>query len=261
MTMESVLNFREMGGLPTVDGGTIRHGRLFRSGHWSQPTDGDLAKLAEYDLAAVIDFRADIDREGDGGPDRLPDGPDYLQMPMSDVDAVGEGLRETLMSGDQALIDERFGNGRADELASEFVTNLAMMEQHQETFGRFLRTVADVTARDRALMWHCSAGKDRAGWASTLVGMALGVEEDALVEHYEASNIHRPVEDRLAYYAERGIDAEIMRPFLMVHGDYLRNGLQVVDATWGSREAYLDEALGFGPEAVAQLRERLIVTS
>lgn len=261
MTMESVQNFREMGGLPTVDGGTVRQGRLFRSGHWSKATDGDIATLASHNLAAVIDFRADIDRVGDGGPDLLPDGPEYIQMPMADVDSVGEDLRSTLLSGDQSLVEERFGNGRAEELASQFVTNLAMNEHHQEVFGRFLSSVAEATAQDRAVMWHCSAGKDRAGWASTLVGMALGVEEDALVEHYEASNIHRPVEGRLAYYAERGLDVEIMRPFLMVHGDYLRNGLQKVDETWGSRETYLSDALGFGPEAVAQLREKLVVSA
>lgn len=258
MTFESVQNFREMGGLPTASGGSVRSGRLFRSGHWSQATDGDVATLASYQLAAVVDFRTDLDREGDGGPDRIPAGPEYIKLPMTDVDGIGKELRSTLMSGDQALIDERFGNGRASELASQFVMKLALGEAEQQVYRSFLQTVAVAISEDRPVLWHCSAGKDRAGWASTLVGMALGVADDALVEHYLASNIHRPVEGRLAYYAERGVDVEIMRPFLMVHEQYLRDGLAAVDAGWSSRETYLTDAVGFNADQIDLLRERLI---
>lgn len=259
MTFESVQNFREMGGLPVTGDGTVRPGRLFRSGHWSQATEQDVATLASYDLAAVIDFRAEVDRDADGGPDRLPDEPEYVQLPMVDVDGVGNELRTTLMSGDQELLHERFGNGRAEQLASEFVTKMALGRPQQQVFARFLQTVLTATDQDRPVLWHCSAGKDRAGWASTLIGMALGVPDDALAEHYVASNIHRPVEGRLAYYAERGVDASIMRPFLMVHERYLRDGLAAVDDGWQSRAHYLEDALGLGRDQVTLLRERLVV--
>jgi protein-tyrosine phosphatase len=256
---EGVVNFREMGGLPAA-GGTIRPGRLFRSGHWSQATEDDVTKLAGYELATIVDFRTDVDRQGDGGPNRIPPGPDYLQLEMVDVDDEGDGklLRTTLMSGDQALIEERFGGGKADQLAARFVTDLALKPHKQHVFSRFLKVVVDAATQDRPVLWHCSAGKDRAGWAATLVGMALGVDDDALIEHYTASNIHRPVEARLAYYAKRGVDAEAVRPFLTVDEKYLRAGLAAVDERWPSREAYLDQALGLDRSQQAALRAALI---
>lgn len=245
-----------MGGLPAA-GGTVRPGRLFRSGHWSQASDDDVATLSDYGLAAIVDFRTDLDRKGDGGPNRVPAGPEHLQLEMIDVGGHGEMLRSTLMSRNQALVEERFGNGKADALAAEFVIDLALDEQKQQVYKRFLTVVSE--AGNRPVMWHCSAGKDRAGWAATLLAMALGVPDDAIVEHYLASNIHRPVESRLAHYAKLGIDAEAVRPFLMVHEKYLRAGLAAVDQRWPNREAYLDEALGFGPAQVEALRAELIV--
>jgi protein-tyrosine phosphatase len=257
---DGVVNFREMGGLP-ADGGTVKPGLLYRSGHWSQATDGDVMALADYDLAAVVDFRADIDRQGDGGPNRIPAGgwnTSYHQLPMADTGGNGEMLRTTLMSGDQALIEERFGGGRADELATRFVLDLALDEANQRVFARFIDVVEAAVTDGRPVLWHCSAGKDRAGWAATVLGMALGVPDEALIDHYEASNIHRPVASRLAYYAERGVDAEAVRPFLMVHGRYLRNGLAAIDERWADRGDYLDQALGLGPDRIAGLRTALI---
>ncbi|MGB5755461.1 MAG: tyrosine-protein phosphatase, partial [Acidimicrobiales bacterium] len=224
--------------------------------HWSQASDRDVAALADHDLAAIVDFRTEIDRRGDGGEDRIPDGPDYLQLEMIDTGGNGAMLRTTLMSGDQSLIEERFGGGRAEELAGRFVTDMALDPTKQQIFSRFLQVIVDVAGRP--VLWHCSAGKDRAGWAATILGMALGVPDDALVEHYLASNVHRPVESRLAHYAARGIDAEVVRPFLMVHERFLRAGLAAVDAGWPTREAYLEHALGLDPADGERLRQLLI---
>ncbi len=253
---DAVLNFREMGGLPAADGTRIRSGLLYRSGHWSQATDADRDTLAGYGLATVIDFRTEVDRRGDGGDNRLPPGPDYLRLEMIDSSGRGHEIRSILMSGDQAVIQERFGDGRAEVLATEGVVQMALEPEKQEVFARFLDVVADGSRRP--LLFHCSAGKDRAGWAATLIGMALGVPDEALLDHYEASNAHRPVEQRIAHYAERGIDVRPMMAFLKVDASYQRAGLAAIDERWSSRESYLAEALGFGPDRVDRLRAELL---
>lgn len=253
---EEVLNFREMGGLPAADGARVRRGLLYRSGHWSQATDADVETLAGYGLASIVDFRTEIDRRGDGGPNRIPQGPDYLEMEMIDSSGRGHEIRSVLMSGDQALIEQRFGGGQAEAFATEGVIEMAIDAEKQAVFARFLDLVADETRRP--VLWHCSAGKDRAGWAATLVGLALGVPDDALIEHYVASNTHRPVEQRLAHYAERGVDASVLRPFLRVDASYQAAGLAAIDERWPSRQAYLTDALGFGPERVERLRADLL---
>ncbi len=253
---ETVLNFREMGGLPAA-GGRVRPGVLFRSGHWSQASDADVATLAGLGLATIVDFRADVDRRGDGGENRIPEGPDYLRMEMTDTSGRGHEIRSVLMSGDQQVIDERFGDGRAEGLARDGVVQMALEREKQDVFARFLDVVA--APERRPLLWHCSAGKDRAGWAATLVGIALGVPDDALVEHYLESNVHRPFEQRVAHYAAKGLDVTPMVPFMRVDETYIRAGFDAIDERWPSREAYLADTLGFGPDRVAALRADLIV--
>lgn len=257
MAFEAIQNLREMGGLPVAGGGRIRSGQLFRSGHLSTATDADLERLSGLGLTTIIDFRTEVDHRGDGGPDRVPDGIDHIHLEVVD-DGENAGLiRETLLSGDADRINDTFGGGRGEEIARGFVEALALEPAKQQVFARFLATVADLDRRP--VLWHCSAGKDRAGWAATMLGMALGADDETLVAHYLESNVHRPPEQRIAFYRERfGIDVSVATPLLMVQEDYLRTGLAAIDAGWSSREAYLAEALGFGPEQVKQLRNDLV---
>lgn len=253
--LEGVLNFRELGGLAAA-GGTVRHGRLFRSGHLASATDADLAALESLGVATVVDFRLPTDRKGDGGEDRLPEGVEMVSLPMPDPGGLGVEMREILMSGDKARIEARYGDGRAHALATEGAVAQAMAPERQAVYAAFLDRVANT---DEPLLFHCSAGKDRAGWAATLLGLALGVSDDDLVEHYLLSNVHRPPAQRQAYYESRGVDVTAIMPFLGVHEDYVRASLAAVDASYESRELYLLEAVGFGPERVDALRAKLLL--
>lgn len=62
-------NARDLGGLPTMDGRTIRPGLLLRSGELAGITEPDAQTLTEYPLRTVVDFRTDLEREQK--PDRV----------------------------------------------------------------------------------------------------------------------------------------------------------------------------------------------
>jgi len=252
--LEGVLNFRELGGLEGA-GGTIRSGVIFRSGHWSTATDGDLQVLADAGIETIVDLRLDTDRAGDGGDNRVAPDVEVIKMPMVDSSGHSGEIREVLMSGDRELMIERYGDGKAHQMAIDGAVAQAREPEKREVYARFLDHVATTEA---PLLFHCSAGKDRAGWAATVIGMALGVNDDDLVEHYLLSNVHRSPEARRDYYASKGIDVDVVMPFLGVHADYITGALAAVDEDFSSREAYLTEALGFGPERVEQLRAKYL---
>src|SRR5690606_11541917 len=54
--LAGVRNFRDVGGLPTLDGRRVRHGALFRSGHLAHATAADSAFLSALVLHTVFDF-------------------------------------------------------------------------------------------------------------------------------------------------------------------------------------------------------------
>jgi len=255
-TLESISNFREMGGLPAADGATVRRGCLYRSGHLAEASEVDLTTLAGLGIESIVDLRTPADLAGDGGADRIPAGVAHHAIPVVDSSGHNAELRAVMLAGDQARIEELFGNGRAEQLAADGVAVMATEPEKIAVFARVLHHVAD--AAGQPVLWHCSAGKDRAGWSATVIGLALGVADDALVEHYLLSNVHRPIAERLAMYDAKGIDARPILPLIEVREEYLRAGLAAIDAQWPSRAAYLDQAMGFGPDRVAALRRQLL---
>ena len=56
-------NARDLGGLPTMDGRTIRPGLLLRSGELAGITEPDAQTLTKYPLRTVVDFRTALARE------------------------------------------------------------------------------------------------------------------------------------------------------------------------------------------------------
>lgn len=253
--LEGVLNFRELGGLSGA-GGTIRTGQIFRSGHWSSATDNDLEVMLAAQIKSVVDLRLDTDRKGDGGGDRVPLGVEIIEMPMIDSSGHSDDVRRILMSGDRDLMIERYGDGKAHQMAIDGAVAQAREPEKRAVYARFLD---HVLTTDAPTLFHCSAGKDRAGWAATLTAMALGVSDDDLVDHYLLSNVHRPPESRRKHYESLGIDVEVVMPFLGVHADYVQASLASVDEEFATREEYLTSALAFGPDKVDALRAKYLV--
>ena len=69
MKFDGLANFRDVGGLPTIDGTRIAPGRLLRSDNLQTLTDSDVQRLAELGLTDVIDLRSDYEAEREGpGP-------------------------------------------------------------------------------------------------------------------------------------------------------------------------------------------------
>ena len=110
-------------------------------------------------------------------------------------------------------------------------------------------------------LFHCSAGKDRAGWAGTVVLLTLGVDEDQVVEQYLLSN--RAIEQIRERLANDTGDAppkwgNIMRPFLEVRRDYIQASFTAMHEEWGSFDRYLHEGLGITETQRDHLRELML---
>ena len=67
--LEGLANLRDVGGLPTDDGGAIAPGRLLRSDNLQTLTDADQRRLIALGLTDVIDLRSGYETEQEGpGP-------------------------------------------------------------------------------------------------------------------------------------------------------------------------------------------------
>ncbi|MEU6592006.1 tyrosine-protein phosphatase [Streptomyces sp. NPDC046881] len=253
--LTGVRNFRDVGGLPTVDGRRVRHGVLYRSGHLAHATQEDAAFLASLGLHTVFDFRNAADQKLEGPDVELP-GVRNVNLPLSDP-ADGAEFWKMVREGDldqlRAILDD--GKGAARMIASYRKIVVERTAEH----SRVLHALADDSVP--ALM-HCAAGKDRAGISIAVTLLALGVERDAIVADYlESAAGHRRYKVRRSGSADTAYTPEVMElldPLFDARTEYLEAAFASIERTWGDVDTYLAQGLGLSAESRERLRERLL---
>lgn len=253
--LAGVRNFRDVGGLPTVDGRRVRHGLLYRSGHLAHATDEDAAFLDSLGLHTIFDFRnaADIGLEG---PDVELPGVRNLNFPLTDP-AHGAEFWTMVRDGDLDQLRGLLADGKA---ANRMITSYRkIIKERTAEHGRVLHELAEESVP--ALM-HCAAGKDRAGLSIAVALLAVGVERDAIVADYLESNApHRRYKVRRSSSAAQAYSPEVMEllsPLFEARAEYLAAAFETIEETWGDPDTYLEQGLKITPELRERLRERLL---
>lgn len=242
--MESIRNFRPLGGQTTAGGHRVRAGLVFRSGHLADASDADLDALVELGICTVFDFRNNGDLAVEG-PNRLPDGVVQISLPMFDS-ANPSGTRQNFSSLTAAELEERFGDGKAFQWMKEASAQSVGDPGRTAQFGEFVRGLLAPGAIP--VLFNCSAGKDRTGWAASLLLLAVGVPEDQVVDHYLETNRH----------VNASRYGELMRPVATVHEDYFAEQMRVLADTWGNFDQYWTNGLGLDEGHRQALRDLLL---
>ncbi|MEV5736035.1 tyrosine-protein phosphatase [Streptomyces sp. NPDC052292] len=253
--LAGVRNFRDVGGMPTVDGRRVRPGVLFRSGHLAHATEKDAAFLGALGLHTVFDFRNAADRRLEGPDVELP-GVRNVNLPLSDP-ADGAEFWKMVRDGDLDQLRDILADGKA---AARMVASYrTIVTERTAEHSRVLHSLAEDSVP--ALM-HCAAGKDRAGISIAVTLLAVGVERDAIVADYLESNAkHRRYKVRRNGSPDTAYTPEVMEllsPLFDAREEYLQAAFASIDATWGGVEAYFEQGLGLTAGTRERLRERLL---
>ncbi|QGV77559.1 tyrosine-protein phosphatase [Streptomyces ficellus] len=253
--LTGVRNFRDVGGLPTVDGRRVRHGILYRSGHLAHATGTDAAFLAGLGLHTIFDFRNAADQKLEGPDVELP-GVRNVNIPLSDP-ADGAEFWTMVRDGDLDQLRSILADGKG---AARMTASYRMIiKERTAEHSRVLHALAEDSVP--ALM-HCAAGKDRAGLSIAVSLLAVGVERDAIEEDYLKSNDpHRRYKVRRSDTSPAAMSPQVMEllsPLFEARIDYLTAAFTTIEETWGSTERYLTEGLKISPETRERLRERLL---
>ena len=263
---ERIENGRELGGLVMQDGRAVRSGTLVRCGNLSKATDGDIAILKErFDLSDVFDFRFESEAAAD--PDRTMEGVRNTRiptLPQAFIDGFSSGRADTEQVNSEDFTEALAGYAfipQAQELARQLYTAIVMDSTSQKRYGEFLRGVLKA---DGGALWHCSQGKDRAGWGTAFVLAALGASREIIVEDFALSNVYFApfVEALSAKVKEKGggeNELVFIRSMVGVSVENFERTLDLIDARYGSLVCYLDKALGFTPAEQEELREKYLI--
>src|SRR5579871_6510375 len=111
-----------------------------------------------------------------------------------------------------------------------------------------------------ALVFHCTAGKDRTGIRAALLLYALGVPYATIREDYEATNYYRSGDNRRSLQSLAGmhISESVARALMSAKGEYLDATFDALRTQYGSVDRYLEEQLGLDQEKRAMLKAKYL---
>lgn len=258
LRLEGVRNFRDLGGMPAEGGRAIRRGVLFRSGHFGCASAADRQKLDGFG-ARFIDLRQTWEAEIEDA-----DSPLYQGTASSSLPA--EGGR-----GQDASLWTAIRRGQAEQAAAivaeaEAGAEEAMIRLYSADIADdpapYAGFVASLVHGGLPAVVHCSAGKDRTGWAIAVLLTALGTPEAAIVEDYTLSSLPSN-QYVLRTPAGRAVPIDgttknRLDPLMEARPAYLEAAWESVERTWGSRNSYLEHGLGITPPVLTALRTRLL---
>lgn len=255
VALDGAPNFRDFGGYTTRDNQRVRWGVLYRSGHLHELTERDLEITAALDIGLICDFREIA--EGLRTPNRFSSSykPRIENLPITPGNASNIfSLRDSSKANDtEAMARVMIAINR--DLA------LNQTEPYRKLFELILEHNSEGDNKNRGLLIHCAAGKDRTGFGAALILAALGVPEETLMHDYLLTKKYFPVERELDVVRKKynvDLPDAAMRPVLEVREEYLRGALQAVHDEFGSIDNYLREALQIDTAMQRELRNRLL---
>src|SRR5262245_34837062 len=233
-------NFRDLGGHRTGDGRTVRRGAVFRSAHLGGLTDQDRGWLSRLGVRTIVDLR------GVNEAAETPHAIDGLACRVVGAH-IEPGVREKI----HGVV--------ADGTANPHLIMQFMGDHYRDYprrcapgFRTLFATLSD--GKHRPLVFHCTAGKDRTGFASALLLTLLGVPWDAVLEDYLRTN--ELWTGHVGRYPELDIDTRAA--IVEARTPYLEAAFEVVRADYGSPDAFAERALGLDARARDRLRADLL---
>ena len=233
VSLSGASNFRDLGGYRGLDGRRLQWGKLYRSAHLAHLTQQDLEQLQKLGIHRSADFRG----EGESA---------HLSYDWPRIERHALVVEPTVVQRAQSMMEQGRNLSSRDTEELMHDTYRSFVNVYGNRFAQFL---ALLQLSDAPLVFHCTAGKDRTGWAAALLLAALGVDEEQIMHDYLLTNrlFRRPP------LPHTRMSEEVLDVLWRVQPSYLAASVDLVRAQWGGMDRYLREALGVD-EAV---RERL----
>lgn len=248
--MESLINFRDMGNIPTLAGKKVVGGKLFRSGEICGLTEQDkLLFTDKYGIKKIFDFRGDSEialKPDDSFPD----------VAYYHIDIMRDSMGQT------ASFDSMVAEAEAaDRHMEQIYRDLVLTGSSQEGYRLFLEEIAK---DDQPFIFHCFAGKDRTGFGAALLLSILGVGQELIYQDYLETNIARKSanDQIIEELRAKGLSEEQLASvsvMMYVKKNYLEESFQIIAERYGDVINYIQNGLGVSLETIEKIRALYLV--
>lgn len=238
LSLAGASNFRDLGGYTARNGRIVRWRQIFRSNHLGHLTDDDIAVVRGLGVKSAFDFRGAEERQA-------------ALCLMNDVTVHSLPVEPTVVAALRAIVAG--GTQLSTEHAAEVMRD-SYRNYVQQNTPRFRALFAHLLEDRAPLVIHCTAGKDRTGFACALILHTLGVSDDVIAEDYLLTN---------RYYRRdpnngSELPDDVKNVLGTVQASFLGAAFEAIDADYGDLETYLRDGLGLGRPERASLEARYL---
>jgi len=138
---------------------------------------------------------------------------------------------------------------------TEFVTDSGVRDRLAQLFQK-LATTSD------SQVYHCSGGKDRTGWVTTILLNVIGVPQEVIIQDYMLTNVYSEASIQNSYQQMITTNgqsiADAYYPTLIADARYLYAGLDQAVTSYGTMASYINEGIGLSSIVQTQLRNKFL---
>lgn len=242
--LDGAMNFRDLGGYRTTNGRTVRWHRIYRADSLSDLSQQDRQKLNQMHISVDCDLRSGYEQAM--APDRISKKMRYVDVHVY----PDEGDTDREVSTPHPV--------KTTEMLAGIYQHVILNVHSQAMFKRVLDELVSLPD-DQALVYHCSAGKDRTRMMSAIILSLLGVDDDTIIRDYLLTN------ELYDFAAERQLPSDnemgqLVAKMNLTKGDgpVMRGFLDTMEQGWGSVRNFANQQLQFSDYAIQQLQERYL---
>jgi protein-tyrosine phosphatase len=236
--LQGASNFRDVGGYPTTGGQRVKRGHVFRSDHLAALSEADVARLKLLGVRHSLDFRGTAECA-------------TTPYAIDGIERVALTIEPTVIARMQALVAQGVVPTTEETVALMCETYRNFVNRNADTYSRFMKHLLE---QPTPQVFHCTAGKDRTGFAAALLLSALGVDRATIEHDYLLTNQLYKRDARL----EGQGHPHVMKVLWQVQPEFLHAAFDAVDTQHGGMTDYLHGAIGLSPQELSELRRMLL---
>ena len=246
--LEGATNFRDLGGYVGLGNKKVRYGKIYRADSLSSLSRVDIKKLNELNIVYDCDLRSHYEQEM--APDKA------WKAEFIDCHLYAESPAEHV---DKAILTKLIKNIKPmDNYLGQIYQKVLLSTHGQKIFKTVLEKLLTLED-DQALVFHCSAGKDRTGMIAALILMGLGVSDDDITRDYLVTNRlyhfsyqkNQPSDDEMA-----NLVAEMNLTKADSAG--IKGITETIRMGWGSFDNFFIHVLGFSKDDLQEIRTKFL---
>lgn len=244
--LDGAVNFRDIGGYRSQDGRKVKWHKIYRSDSLTQLSALDQEKLAQLHITIDCDLRSEL--EAKFHPDASWPNRKLVFTPLYDEQNNDSDMHFRL----QQLLHKI---PQISDYLGSIYQRVLLNKHSQEMIAAIFKQLLHLPA-DAALVYHCSAGKDRTGIMTAMILLALNVDEVTIIKDYLLTNRlydfswqhQHPSTDQLS---------KMIAQMNVTRGEGLAiQGItQTITAGWGNFANFFVKELGFNKNDLIRLQQ------